>query len=65
MDLFLHGILSTADSSHNSIKINWAVTGYKFRVINKSFSMLESFKVVNLMKNDAWISQSVLFQLTI
>ena len=49
MDLVLHCILSTADSSHNSKKISWAVTGYKFRLSNKSLSMLESFKVVNLM----------------
>ena len=56
MDLVFHCILSTADNSHNSSKINWAVTGYKFRLSNKSLSMLQSFKVVNLMKNDAQLS---------
>ena len=56
MDLVLHSILSTVDSSHNSSKLSWAVTGYKFRLSNKSLSMLESFKVVNLLKNDAQLS---------
>ena len=56
MDLVLHCILSTADSSHNSSKISWAVTGYKFRSSNKSLSMLESFKIINLMKNDMQLS---------
>ena len=53
MDLVLHCILSTADSSYNISKIGWALTGYKFRLSSKSLSMLESFKVVNLLKNDA------------
>ena len=53
MDLVHHCILSTADSSHNSSKMSWAVTGYKFRLSNKSLSMLESFEIINLMKNDA------------
>ena len=56
MDLILHCILSTADSSCNRSKISWAVTGYKFRLSNKSLSMLESFKVVNLLKNDVQLS---------
>ena len=56
MDLVLHCILSTADSCHNSSKISWAVTAYKFRLSNKSLSILASFKVVNLMKNDAQLS---------
>ena len=56
MDLVLHCILSTADSSHNSSKISWAVNGYKFRVSNKSLSIVASFTVVNLMKNDAQLS---------
>ena len=34
---------------HNSIKISWIVTGYKFGKSNKYLSTLESFKVVNLM----------------
>ena len=34
---------------HNSSKISWAVTGYKFRLSNKYLSMLESFNIVNLM----------------
>ena len=56
MDLDLHCILPTADSSHNSSKISWAVTGYKSRVSNKSFSFLASFNVVNPMKNDVQLS---------
>ena len=50
IDLVLQCILSTADSSHNSNKISWAVTGYKFRLSKTSLSMLESFKAVNLLK---------------
>ena len=34
---------------HNSSKVSWTVTWYKFRLSNKSLSMLESFNVVNLM----------------
>ena len=56
MDLVLHCILSTADSSHNRSKISWDVTGYKSRLSNKSLSMFESFKVVNILKNNAQLS---------
>ena len=56
MDLVFHCILSTANNSHNSSKISWAVAGYNFTLSNKSLSMLESFNVDNLMKNDVQLS---------
>ena len=56
VDFVLHCILSTADSSHNSSKIRWDVTGYKLRLSNKSLSILESFKVVNPLKKDMQLS---------